>query len=80
MEISTRLTIDSVLGTLRLADLHRACQLKKRCIEYIFEHIGAFNDTEKWSYLFTPDNQMPSAELMAELSACFAQALTFNSE
>ena len=80
MEISKTITTDSVLGTLRFADMHRAGQLKKRCIEYIVENIGAFNDTEKWSYLFTPDNQMPSAELIAELSACFAQALTFNSE
>ena len=73
MEISKTITTDSVLGILRLADMHHANQLKKHCIEYIAEHIGTFNDAEKWSQLFTPNNQVSSAKLMAELSACFAQ-------
>ena len=62
-----------MLGTLHLADIYRAGRLKKLCIEYIFEHIDTFNNTEEWFKMLASSNQI-SPELIAELGVHFVQA------
>ena len=66
--LASKLDIESVTGTLLLADMHQAPELKAACIEFMTEQSDKVMATEGWKAFLATNRMDLLADLFKNLS------------